>query len=202
MRESSLEDRASAQMYLPITQFEPEGTELVVRTRLPIAAVQPAVMATLRSLNPGQPRTEFRAIQGIVDHAVSPRRFLVLLVTAFAAFGLVLASLGIYGVISYSVSRQSQEIGIRMALGASAARVQLGVVAQTLRLTLMGIAIGGAASYAAARGIASLLFGTQPADPLIFAAMMSLLAAVALLAGQIPARRASRIDPMRVLRGL
>ncbi len=202
VRESSLEDRASVQMYLPITQFEPEGTELVVRTRLPIVAVQPAVMATLRSLNPGQPRTEFRAIQGIVDHAVSPRRFLMLLVTAFAAFGLALASLGIYGVISYSVSRQSQEIGIRMALGASAARVQLGVVAQTLRLTLLGIAIGGAASYAAARGIASLLFGTQPADPLIFAAMMSLLAAVALLAGQIPARRASRIDPMRVLRGL
>ncbi len=202
VRESSLEDHASVQMYIPITQFNPEGTELVVRTRLPISRVEPAVMSTLRSLNPGQPRTQFRAVQQIVDHAVSPRRFLMLLVTSFAAFGLALASLGIYGVISYSVKRQSQEIGIRMALGASAARVQLGVVAQTLRLTLIGIAIGGAASFAVSRWIASLLFRTEPTDPLIFTAMMSLLGAVALLAGQIPARQASRIDPMAVLRGL
>ncbi len=81
VRESSLEDQASAQMYIPITQFDPEGTELVVRTRLPISAVEPAVMSTLRSLNPGQPRTQFRTLQQIVDHAVSPRRFLVLLVS-------------------------------------------------------------------------------------------------------------------------
>ncbi len=202
VRESSLEDRASVQMYIPITQFTPEGAELVVRSRLPISSLEPAVLSTLRSLNPGQPRTQFRAIQQIVDHAVSPRRFLMLLVASFAAFGLLLASLGIYGVISYSVSRQSQEIGIRMALGASAARVQLAIVAQTLRLTLIGIGIGAAASFAAARAIASLLFGTEPADPLIFTAMMSLLGAVALLAGQVPARRASRIDPMTVLRGL
>ncbi len=202
VRESSLEDHASVQVYIPITQAEPEGTELVVRTRLPISAVEPVVLSALRSLNPGQPRTQFRALQQIVDHAVSPRRFLMVLVTAFAAFGLVLASLGIYGVISYSVSRQSQEIGIRMALGASAARVQLGVVGQTLRLTLIGIGIGGVASFAVAKGIATLLFGTEPTDPMIFAAMMSLLGAVALLAGHIPARRASRIDPMAVLRGL
>ena len=201
VRESSLEDRASAQMYIPLTQFQPEGTELVVRTRLPISSVEPAVLSTLRSLNPGQPHTQFRAIQEIVDHAVSPRRFLVLLVSAFAGFGLLLASLGIYGVISYSVARQAQEIGIRMALGATAARVQLGVVAQTLRLTAIGIAIGGAASYAVARAIASLLFGTEPADPVIFAAMVALLGTVALLAGHIPARRASRIDPMAMLRG-
>lgn len=202
VRESSLEDRASAQVYIPITQFQPEGTELVVRTRLPISTVEPAVMSTLRSLNPGQPRTQFRAIQQIVDHAVSPRRFLVLLVSAFAAFGLILASLGIYGVISYSVTRQSQEIGIRMALGATAAQIQFGVVAQTLRLALIGIGIGTMASFAVARGISSLLFGTQPTDPAIFAAMIALLGSVALLAGQIPARRAARIDPIAVLRGV
>jgi len=201
VRESSLEDQAGVQVYIPTTQYEPEGTELVVRTRLPIPVVEPAVLATLRSLNPGQPRTQFRPIQQIVDHAVSPRRFLMLLVTCFAGFGLVLASLGIYGVISYSVTQQSQEIGIRMALGASSTRVQFGVVAQTLRLTLTGMVIGGIASYSVAKGIASLLYGTEPTDPLIFAAMMSLLGAVALLAGQIPARRASRIDPMAVLRG-
>jgi ABC-type antimicrobial peptide transport system permease subunit len=114
----------------------------------------------------------------------------------------ILASLGIYGVISYSVSRQSQEIGIRMALGASAARVQLGVLSDTLRLALIGIGIGAAASFAVARAIASLLFGSGPSDPLVFTAMMLLLVAVALLAGHIPARRASRIDPMAVLRGV
>ena len=202
VRESSLEEQAGAQIYVPITQFQPEGTELVVRTRLPISALEPAVMSTLRSLNPGQPRTEFRAIQQIVDHAVSPRRFLVLLVSAFAGFGLILASLGIYGVISYSVAQQSQEIAIRMALGATAGRVQLGVGARTLRVALIGIGIGSVASFAAARGIASLLFGTEPTDPAIFAATIALLGAVALLAGRIPARRASRIDPMAVLRGV
>jgi predicted permease len=202
VRESSLEEQADAQVYIPMTQTEPEGAELVVRARLPISTIQPAVLATLRGLNPGQPRTQFRALQEIVDHAVSPRRFLMLLVASFAVFGLVLACLGIYGVISYSVSRQSQEIGIRMALGASAARVQLGIIGQTLRLTLLGIGVGGVASFAIARSIASLLYGTEPADPLIFTLMISTLAAVALLAGQIPARRASRIDPMNVLRGL
>jgi predicted permease len=202
VRESSLEERASVQTYIPMTQFDPEGAELVVRTRLPISTIEPAVMSALRSLNPAQPRTEFRPIQQIVDHAVSPRRFLVLLVASFAVFGVILASLGIYGVISYSVSRQSQEIGIRMALGASAARVQLGVLSDTLRLALIGIGIGGAASFAVARAIASLLFGSGPADPLVFTAMMLLLVAVALLAGHIPARRASRIDPMAVLRSV
>ena len=185
-----------------MTQADPEGAELVVRTRLPISAVESSVLSTLRSLNPGQPRTQFRPLQEVVDHAVSPRRFLMLLITSFAGFGLVLASLGIYGVISYSVSQRAQEIGIRMALGASAGRIQVGVMGQSLRLALIGMLIGGAASFAAARGIASLLFGTAPNDPLIFLATMSLLGAVALLAGEIPARRASRIDPMSVLRGL
>jgi predicted permease len=202
VRESSLEDRASPQAYIPLTQFEPEGMELVVRTSLPIATIEPVILSALRSLNPGQPRTQFRTIQHIVDHAVSPRRFLVLLVTAFSVFGLLLATLGIYGVISYSVTRQSQEIGIRMALGATPARVQLDVVAQTLRLALAGIVVGATASFTVAKGIAALLYGTEPTDPAVFAGMIALLCAVALLAGQIPARRAARIDPIAVLRGL
>ena len=201
VRETGLEEQAGVQVYIPVTQADPEGTELVVRTRLPISTLEPEVLSTLRKINPGQPRTEFRSIQQIVDHAVSPRRFLILLVTSFAVFGLALASLGIYGIISYSVSRQSHEIGIRIALGSSAARVQLAVVAQTLRLTLTGMSIGALASLAVAKEIATLLFGTKPVDPLIFTVMLLLLAAVALLAGHIPARRASRIDPMTVLRG-
>jgi len=187
-------------MYLPITQHGPEGAELVVRSKLPSETLAPEVMSTLRSINPGQPATEFKPVQGLVDHAVSPRRFFVLLVGIFAGLGLLLASLGIYGVISYSVTQRTQEIGIRMALGATQTRVQLGVIAKTLALTLSGIAVGTIASFAISGLIASLLFGTAPTDPATFVAIVLLLMAVALLAGYIPARRASRIDPMVALR--
>ena len=111
---------------------------------------------------------EFQPLQQFVDRAVSPRRFFVLLVAAFAVLGLILASLGIYGVISYSVTRQTQEIGIRMALGATTARVQFDVIARTLRLALLGMAAGIVASFVVAKAISSLLFATQPADPATF----------------------------------
>jgi ABC-type antimicrobial peptide transport system permease subunit len=187
-------------MYLPVTQFSPAGGELVVRTKLPPDVMAASVMKALRSLNPAQPATEFRPLQQLVDHAVSPRRFFVLLVAAFAALGLILASLGIYGVISYSVTRQTQEIGIRMALGATAATVQFAVIAKTLRLALIGIVMGTVASFFMARGIATLLFGTEPTDPAAYTGMILLLSVVALIAGYIPARRASHIDPMIALR--
>ena len=124
----------------------------------------------------------------------------MLLVGIFAGLGLLLASLGIYGVISYSVTRQTQEIGIRMALGATRERVQSGVIMKTLQMAMIGIAVGTVASFVVARAISSLLFGTQPTDPMTFAGMILLLTFVAFLAGYIPARRASRIDPMVALR--
>ncbi|PYT61908.1 MAG: permease [Acidobacteria bacterium] len=201
VRESGAEDNAGAQMYLPATkQFGPEGANLVVRSKLPPTAVATSVMGTLRQINPGQPATEFKPIQGLVDRATSPRRFFVLLVGTFACLGLLLASLGIYGVVSYSVTRQTQEIGIRMALGATETRVQLDVIWETLRLALIGIALGMMASLAVARLIASLLFQTAPTDPFTFAGVVVLLGTVALLAGFLPARRASTIDPMVALR--
>ncbi|MGC2636178.1 MAG: ABC transporter permease [Acidobacteriaceae bacterium] len=201
VRETSAEDDGAAQMYLPATkQFGPEGSYLVVRSKLPPAALATSVMRTLRDLNPAQSASEFIPIQNLVDHATSPRRFFVLLVGTFAALGLLLASLGIYGVISYSVTRQTQEIGIRMALGATQGRVLLGVIWKTLRLALAGMAVGVVASFAVSRLIASLLFHTAPTDPLTFAAMVVLLGGVALLAGYLPARRAARINPMVTLR--
>jgi len=200
VRETSVEDSSGLEMYLPATQSQPEGAELVVRTKLPPQTLAASVMRTLRTLNPGQPATEFRPLRQIVDHAVSPRRFFALLVSAFAALGLTLASLGIYGVISYSVAGRTQEIGIRMALGATQAHVLLGVLARTQRLALMGIASGIVVSLAVARMVASLLFGTTPTDPLTFVGMAGLLGAVALVAGYIPAFRASRIQPMVALR--
>ena len=200
VRQSSVEVTASPEMYLPMTQANPEGADLIIRTHVRPDTLRSNVMATLRAINPGQPAEEFRPIQQIVDHAISPRRFFVLLVTIFAALGLILASLGIYGVISYSVTRQTQEIGIRMALGASQSSVELSVIGRTMRLALIGIAAGTLASFGVAKLITSLLFATESTDAATFLAMISLLALVALCAGYFPARRASRIDPMVALR--
>ena len=200
VREHSLEVPAEAEMYLPATQNDPEGAELVVRTKLPPATLAPTIMKALRRLNPSQPAGELRPLQQIVDHSVSPRRFFAVLVGCFAALGLILASLGIYGVISYSVTLQTQEIGIRMALGATAPQVQASVLARALRLALAGAVFGTIGSLAIAKWIDALLFGTKPADPATFVGILLLLGFVALVAGYIPARRASRIAPMIALR--
>jgi ABC-type antimicrobial peptide transport system permease subunit len=136
----------------------------------------------------------------LVDHANSPRRFFMLLVTTFAALGMLLAALGIYGVISYSVTRRTQEIGIRMALGARAASIQRQVLSSALRLVIIGIAVGAIVSVATARLVASLLFATSPWDAATYCAIAVALLAVAVVSGYLPARRASQIDPMVALR--
>ncbi|HEV2500559.1 MAG TPA: ABC transporter permease [Terriglobia bacterium] len=200
VHETSIEGASGWQIYYPATQAYPAGAELVIRSKMPPDSLAGSVMRTLRQLNPNQPAAAFEPIQQIVDHAVSPRRFFMLLVTSFAGFGLLLASLGIYGVISYSVTRRTHEIGIRMALGATPGEVQLNVIARTLSLTLAGIAVGLVLSFAVTRLITSLLFGVSPADPVTFAVTVIVLALVALMAGYLPARRASRIDPMSALR--
>ena len=200
VHEESVEGETGWQIYYPMTQASPSGAELVVRTKLPPEALALSVMSTLRQLNPKQSQAEFRPIAALVSHATSPRRFFMLLVASFAGLGLVLAALGIYGVISYSVAQRTQEIGIRMALGSTAGKVQRNVLGGTLRLALVGIAAGAAASLVVSRAIAALLFNTAPSDPITFAAMVLLIGAVALLAGYIPARRASRINPIVALR--
>lgn len=186
--------------YLPVTQAQPIGAELVVRTQLPPTVLATSVMRVLRAMNPGQPATEFRPLRSFVEHSVSPRRFFVLLVSVFAGLGLLLASVGIYGVIAYSVTRQTQEIGIRMALGASRAQVLTQVLGKTFRLALFGLAAGTVLSFIAARAVSSLLYGTEPTDLTTYAAMISLLLTVAVIAGFLPAKRASRINPMVALR--
>lgn len=200
VRETSVTGSGGLQAYYPASQAYPAGAELVVRSALPPGALAGSVMRTLRQLNPSQPAAAFVPIQNIVNHAVSPRRFFMLLVACFAALGLILAALGIYGVISYSVTRKTHEIGIRMALGASPSHVRLEVMNRTLRLALVGILAGVVASLAAARLMASMLFGVTPLDPATFAATIFVLALVAFLAGYLPARRASRVDPMTALR--
>ena len=200
VHEEGTEGDAGWQIYYPVTQNFPNAAQLVIRTTLPPASMATSVITALRELNPKQPAAEFRPIQALVDHANSSRQFFMLLVATFASLGLLLASLGIYGVISYSVTQRTQEIGIRMALGATMAQVQRSVIAKTLRLALTGIAVGAIASLLVSRAIAALLFNTAPNDPITFAAMVLLIGIIALLAGYIPARRASRINPMIAVR--
>jgi predicted permease len=201
VRHLALEQTSGNEMYIPLRQCSDlPSADLVVRSAQPPAQLAGAVRAALKPIAPNLPANEFRTLQQLVDRSVSPRRFLVLLLTGFAGFALVLASLGIYALISYSVNQRTQEFGIRMAVGASARDVQAGILMQTLRLATIGVAIGAAASWALARAVSGLLFGISAQDPRTFAGMAVVLAAVALLAGYLPARRASRIDPMAALR--
>jgi len=201
VRHLALEQGSGMEMYLPIRQCSDfASVDLVVRTRLPPAEMAGAVRAALRPVAPNVPGKDFRALQQLVDKAVSPRRFVVWLLGGFAAFALVLASLGIYGVVSYSVSQRTQEIGIRMALGASAGNVQGGILVRTLGLAVIGISAGLMASWALGRALGGLLYGVTAGDPATFAMMPAVLGVVALAAGYLPARRASRIDPSIALR--
>jgi len=200
VHEQSVENNLGAQVYYPATQQGPSRAQLVVRSSLPPAELGTSILRALRELNPNQPAAEFRPIRTIVDHAVSPRRFFMLLVAAFAGLGLVLAALGIYGVISYSVTRQTPEIGIRMALGATTGRVQRQVLGSTLRLTLFGMAIGTLMALVTSRIISSLLFAVSPWDLTSYLGMLMALLLVAIASGYAPARRASAINPMEALR--
>jgi predicted permease len=195
------ERSGGSEMYLPMRQTAdyPE-MELVVRTVLPPASLAAGIRTALRPIDPNLPVSTFQTLQGLVDKAVSPRRFLVMLLGAFAGFALLLASLGIYALVSCSVNQRTREIGIRMALGASERLVQQQVLLKTLRLALTGVAIGTLASFALTKWIESLLFATTPTDPAAFLGVILLLSAVALFAGYVPARRASRVDPMIALR--
>ena len=203
VRHVSLEQRSGWEMYYSIRQLVNFQTvDMVVRSRLPLAALVPGVAAALRATDPTMPTDEFRPLTGLVDRATSPRRFMLELLTAFGGVALLLAALGIYGVLSYTVAERAPEIGIRMALGESGPQVLRRVVGRTLAMAATGIAIGVALSLVGTRSIGSLLYGVTPTDPLTFAAMTVVLLAIAAFAGFLPARRASRVDPSTAFRSL
>jgi predicted permease len=201
VRHLALEQGAGMEFYQPIRQGRDwMALDLVVRTTLPPEQFASAIRAALKPIAPNLPGNDFRLVQQLVDKAVSPRRFVVLLLGEFALFALILASLGIYGVISYSVSQRTQEIGIRMALGASAGNLQARIILQTLGLAAAGMALGAVAAWILSRSIGGMLFETAAGDPVTFIAMLLVLGTVSAVAGYLPARRASRIDPSVALR--
>lgn len=201
VRHVTVEQDSGSEMYLPIRQTtDYSAVEMVVRTSLPEATVASTIREALKPLDPNLGPREFRHVQDLVDKATSPRRFVVMMLTGFSSFALILAALGIYAVISYSVQQRTQEIGIRMALGASARSLQASIMLQTLRLAIIGLIIGLAGSWIMTRSLAALLFGVNSHDPASFIGTVVVLIGVAVMAGYFPARRASHIDPINALR--
>lgn len=201
VRHQSLEAGSGLEGYFPISQQGFGTLDMVVRSPLPAQSLIGGVSAALASVDPDMPTGDYQTLDAIVDRAVSPRRFILALLGAFAATALLLASLGIYGVLSYSVSQRRAEIGIRMALGEGRGQVLGRVVSRTVVLAGFGIVLGLGASLVVSRLMQTLLFGVTPTDPLTFTGMAGILLAVSALAGYLPALRAARTDPMVAMRG-
>jgi predicted permease len=201
VRFDALEGGLRSEIYVPIRQYDDYGgVHLVVRTALPNSVLASSVRSALAPIEPNLPSREWRTLSQLVDKATSPRRFVVWLLAGFSGFALILASLGIYGLISYSVAQRKQEIAIRMALGAGARDVQTRIMLQTLGLVGIGMLVGVGASWLLGRTLTGLLFGVTATDPVTYAGMVLLLGGVAAVAGYLPARRAAQIDPIIALR--
>ena len=173
---------------------------IVLRTDGQPETLAGSLRAAVESMDKNQPLSELTTMDEIIAKNVAPRRFKMLLLGLFAALALVLAAVGIYGVMSYSVEQRTHEIGVRSALGATREDILSLIVAQGFRLTVIGMLTGIAGALALTRYIASLLFGVTERDPFTFAAVVCVLSVVALIACYIPARRAARVDPMIALR--
>lgn len=201
VRHISPEMGAGMEVYFPFAQMPDFGTgELVVRSSLPPDRVAPAVSAALADIAPGMPVREYWSLEGRMREAVSERRFALGILTAFGASALLLATLGIYGVLARTVAERRPEIGVRMALGASSSDITGDVLRHMLMLTALGIAAGWAMSLLAAEVLESMLFGVRPADPTAFAGTALILLVVAALAAALPARKAVRTEVAEVLK--
>ena len=200
VRHAGLDAPRTMQIYLPQSQWLDSDVTLVVRASGDAAALAGSVRNAAWSVDRNQPITNLATMGQVVAKSMGERRFTMLLFTVFAVIALALAAIGLYGVLAYSVSRRTNEIGLRIAIGAQRKDIFRLVVGQGLFLTALGIAIGVAAALGLTRFLASQLFGVTPTDPVTFAGVPALLAAVALLACYLPARRATRVDPMVALR--
>jgi putative ABC transport system permease protein len=196
----SLVDEAKPAVYLPHPELTYSFMTLIIRTTGDPSEMAPALRSELRAIDPNQPISDVRTMNQVMSDTLSRARFNTLLLGLFAGLATLLAAVGIFGVMNYSVTLRTHEIGIRVALGAPQGRVLMLILRQGLLLTLIGIGIGLAGALTLTRVLSGLLFGVGATDPATFAAIVPLLAVVSLIACYIPARRATKVDPMIALR--
>jgi putative ABC transport system permease protein len=196
IRQSSLGDQPAPAVYIPYTQEIMPWQTLVVRTKNDPMSLAAAIRHEVTALDPEQPVARVATMDELKEASTAQPRFRAFLLGSFASIALLLSAIGIYGVMAYTVSRRTSEIGVRMALGARPVDIRRLIFGESMMLTLLGSSLGLVGAYAVTRVMKSLLFGVTSTDPLTFAGVTLLLCSVALLASYIPARRASRVDPL------
>jgi putative ABC transport system permease protein len=197
---TGLDKKPEPELYFPYEQNTWSGGRFVVRTTVAPSTLAAALRREVMSVDKDQPVVDVKPLTEMISESVAQPRFYMILLGAFSAVGLVLALVGIYGVVSYAVTERTHEIGVRLALGARPLNVMRMVLGQGLRLTLVGVAVGLAASFALTRVLSTLLYGVSATDAATFVAIPLLLLATATLASYVPARRATRVDPCVALR--
>ena len=200
VRHSSLDAPVRAQVYYPHAQLSFPWLDLVVRSSMDPVPLVGALQREVRALDPGLPLYSVKPMEEVVSESLAGERFNTLLLALFALLALLLAGVGIYGVLSYAVSRRTHEIGIRLALGAQRRVVLRSVVGGGMGLAMLGLAIGVGAAFLLTGSLSDLLYEVGARDPLTFIVVTAVLAGAALLACLVPALRATRIDPMVALR--
>ena len=201
VKEAGLDEAEPPQLYMPYRQWPVQSMSVVLKTAVPPATVTDAARRAVYATDPNMPAANVRTLEQIVARSISQPRFYTTLLAIFAGLALVLAAIGIFGVLSYAVAQRTREIGIRMALGAQERTVLGLVVRQALLLAAAGVGIGVILALGLSRSLVSkMLFSTSPHDAATFVSVAALLGAVALVASYIPARRATRVDPIVALR--
>jgi putative ABC transport system permease protein len=195
-----LNDQTAAEIYLPYLQNPSSLMNLLVRSTSDPLRLIPRVRSQVLAVDGDQPVYNIKTMENVFSQSLAEPQVITSLLATFAAVALILAAIGVYGVMSYSVVQRTHELGVRMALGAQQRHVLRMIVGQGLKLVLVGVAIGVMTAFAVTRVISNLLFGVTATDPLIFVMVPLLLVVIAMLASYFPARRALKVDPMIALR--
>jgi predicted permease len=200
VKDSGLDEANPPEIYLPLRQWPVSQMAVVIRTTTPPAMLAETVRTEVHAVDPTLPLSNVRTLDEIVAKSISQPRFYMTLLAIFAGVALALAGIGIFGVLSYAVAQRTREIGIRMALGARESNVVSLVVRQAMTLALVGVCLGTVAALLLSQTMTRMLFSVKPTDPMTFGAVAAVLIGVALLASYLPARRATRVDPIVALR--